>query len=202
VTATDTAIQLAQIAGHAAADKLATDIVLIDVSDRLAITDVFVIATGSNERQVEAIVDEVEEKLRLAGSKPLRREGKRDGRWVLLDYSEIVVHVQHAEERVFYALERLWRDCPLIDFDPMAAGPSPVRLPVDGRQSAAEPEDPTGSNPTKSDSTEPDSTESDSTESDSTESDSTESDSTEAEPTAASPAAASPAGPSSDEDEA
>jgi len=123
VTATDTAIRLAQIAGHAAADKIGTDIVLIDVSDRLAITDVFVIATGSNERQVEAIVDEIEERLRRAGVKPLRREGKRDGRWVLLDYSDIVVHVQHAEERVFYALERLWQDCPLIEFDPM--GPAP-----------------------------------------------------------------------------
>jgi ribosome-associated protein len=120
VTATDTAIGLARTAGQAAADKLASDIVLIDVSDRLAITDVFVIATGNNERQVEAIVDEVEEKLRLAGAKPLRREGKRDGRWVLLDYAEIVVHVQHAEERVFYALERLWRDCPLVDFTPDA----------------------------------------------------------------------------------
>jgi len=132
VTATDTAARLAQIAGHAAADKLATDIVLIDVSDRLAITDVFVIATGSNERQVEAIVDEIEEKLRQVGSKPLRREGKRDGRWVLLDYSEIVVHVQHAEERVFYALERLWRDCPMIDFDPMAGGPMVDQVGVDG----------------------------------------------------------------------
>jgi ribosome-associated protein len=118
VTATDTAISLARTAGQAAADKLATDVVLIDVSDRLAITDVFVIATGNNERQVEAIVDEVEDKLRLAGVKPLRREGKRDGRWVLLDYAEIVVHVQHAEERVFYALERLWKDCPVVDFAP------------------------------------------------------------------------------------
>jgi ribosome-associated protein len=117
VTATESAARLARIAGRAGSAKLATDIVLIDVSDRLAITDIFVIMTGNNERQVEAIVDEVEEKLRLAGSKPLRREGKRDGRWVLLDYSEIVVHVQHAEERVFYSLERLWKDCPLIDFD-------------------------------------------------------------------------------------
>jgi ribosome-associated protein len=121
VTATDTAAELARIAGRAASDKLATDIVLIDVSDRLAITDVFVIATGNNERQVEAIVDEVEEKLRSAGAKPLRREGKRDGRWVLLDYADIVVHVQHAEERVFYALERLWKDCPLIEFTPDVA---------------------------------------------------------------------------------
>ncbi len=123
MTATDTAIRLAQIAGHAAADKIGTDIVLIDVSDRLAITDVFVIATGNNERQVEAIVDEIEERLRHAGVKPLRREGKRDGRWVLLDYAEIVVHVQHAEERVFYALERLWQDCPLIEFDPLVPAP-------------------------------------------------------------------------------
>src|SRR3954469_10343235 len=118
MTATDEAREAALGPAPAAADKLATDIVLIDVSDRLAITDVFVIATGSNERQVEAIVDEVEEKLRLAGSKPLRREGKRDGRWVLLDYSEIVVHVQHAEERAFYSLERLWKDCPFIPFVP------------------------------------------------------------------------------------
>jgi ribosome-associated protein len=139
VTATDTAVRLAQLAGHAAADKLATDIVLIDVSDRLAITDVFVIATGNNERQVEAIVDEIEEKLRQVGSKPLRREGKRDGRWVLLDYSDIVVHVQHAEERVFYALERLWRDCPMIDFDAMAAAPKFGEMPSgNGSRSAGE----------------------------------------------------------------
>jgi ribosome-associated protein len=121
MTATDTARELALRAASAAADKLATDIVLIDVSDRLAITDVFVIATGSNERQVEAIVDEVESRLREVGVKPLRREGRRDDRWVLLDYAEIVVHVQHTEERAFYALERLWRDCPTIDF---TAGPA------------------------------------------------------------------------------
>jgi ribosome-associated protein len=114
MTATEQATELAQVAARAASDKLATDIVLIDVSERLAITDVFVIATGNNERQVEAIVDEVEEKLRQAGVKPVRREGRRDGRWVLLDYADIVVHVQHAEERVLYALERLWKDCPFI----------------------------------------------------------------------------------------
>ncbi|MDT4938156.1 MAG: ribosome-associated protein [Pseudonocardiales bacterium] len=118
VTATDEARELALVAARAASDKLATDIVLIDVSDRLAITDVFVIATGNNERQVEAIVDEVEEQLRRAGSKPVRREGRRDGRWVLLDYADVVVHVQHQEERVFYALERLWKDCPFIPFTP------------------------------------------------------------------------------------
>jgi len=116
MTASEEAIALARVAAQAAADKLATDIVLIDVSERLAITDVFVIATGSNERQVEAIVDAVEEKTHSAGRKPLRREGHRDGRWVLLDYGDVVVHVQHAEERVFYALERLWKDCPFIPF--------------------------------------------------------------------------------------
>ncbi len=120
MTATDTARELALAAAHAAADKLATDIVLIDVSERLVITDVFVIATGSNERQVEAIVEAVEERLQILGVKPLRREGRRDGRWVLLDYSDVVVHVQHAEERVFYALERLWKDCPVIPFEPGA----------------------------------------------------------------------------------
>jgi ribosome-associated protein len=121
MTATEHARELGLVAANAAANKIATDIVLIDVSDRLAITDVFVIATGSNERQVEAIVDEVEEQLRRVGAKPLRREGRRDGRWVLLDYGDIVVHVQHAEERVYYALERLWKDCPTIPFDPRPA---------------------------------------------------------------------------------
>jgi ribosome-associated protein len=121
MSATDEAIALAHVAAQAAADKLASDIVLIDVSDRLAITDVFVVATGSNERQVEAIVDSVEEKALLTGRKPMRREGQRDGRWVLLDYGDIVVHVQHAEERVFYALERLWKDCPFLPFTDAAA---------------------------------------------------------------------------------
>ena len=121
VTATDEARETALIAAQAAADKLGTDIVVIDVSERLAITDAFVVVSGSNERQVEAIVDEVEEKLRLHGVKPIRREGRRDGRWVLLDYGDVVVHVQHAEERIFYALERLWKDCPVIPFVDRAA---------------------------------------------------------------------------------
>jgi len=121
MTATEEAVELARIAAQAAADKLATDIVLIDVSDRLAITDVFVVATGSNERQVEAIVDGIEERAARAGHKPIRREGRRDGRWVLLDYGDVVVHVQHAEERTFYALERLWKDCPFLPFTDAAA---------------------------------------------------------------------------------
>jgi ribosome-associated protein len=125
VTATDFACELAIAAGHAASDKLAQDILLLDVSERLVITDVFVLATGTNERQVEAIVDEVERKLRVdLGVKPIRREGEKDGRWVLLDFGEIVVHVQHSEERVYYALERLWRDCPVIPFEPTVSASS------------------------------------------------------------------------------
>ena len=114
MTATDHALELVQVAAEAAVDKLAQQVIAFDVSEQLAITDAFVLASASNERQVKAIVDEVEDKLRDAGAKPLRREGHREGRWVLLDYGEIVVHVQHEEERQFYALERLWRDCPSI----------------------------------------------------------------------------------------
>ncbi len=114
MTATDHAVELAHVAARAAGDKQAQQIVAFDVSDQLAITDVFVIASAGNDRQVRAVVEEVQAKMREAGTKPLRREGERLGRWVLLDYGEIVVHVQHQEEREFYALERLWRDCPLI----------------------------------------------------------------------------------------
>jgi ribosome-associated protein len=115
VTATAEAIRMAEVAARAAASKLAQDVVVIDVSAQLVITDLFVIASASNERQVSAIVDEVEEKMRAAGYKPARREGTREGRWVLLDYVDIVVHIQHQEERSFYALDRLWRDCPLVE---------------------------------------------------------------------------------------
>ncbi|MTD58860.1 ribosome silencing factor [Amycolatopsis pithecellobii] len=113
--ATSRAREMATVAAHAAADKKATDVVVLDVSEQLVITDIFVIASAPNERQVGAIVDEVEEKLRLAGHKPVRREGAREGRWVLLDYVDVVVHVQHDEERSFYGLERLWKDCPRIE---------------------------------------------------------------------------------------
>ncbi len=116
MAATENARELALIAAQAAADKKATDVVLLDVSEQLVITDCFVIASASNERQVESIVDSVEEKLRAAGIKPVRREGAREGRWVLLDFVDVVVHVQHAEERSFYQLEKLWKDCPRIEF--------------------------------------------------------------------------------------
>ena len=114
MTATEHALELVQAAARAASDKLATQIIAFDVSEQLAITDAFVLASASNDRQVKSIVDEVEDKLREIGAKPIRREGERDGRWVLIDYGDVVVHVQHEEERQFYALERLWRDCPLV----------------------------------------------------------------------------------------
>ncbi len=114
MTATDHAIELVHVAARAASDKLAEDILAFDVSEQLVITDAFLLCSAGNERQVKSIVDEIEDKLREIGAKPVRREGERDGRWVLIDYAEIVVHVQHAEEREFYALERLWRDCPVI----------------------------------------------------------------------------------------
>jgi len=116
MTATARAVELATAAAQAAADKLATDIVLLDVSEQLVITDVFIIVSGANDRVVGAIVDSVEEALRGLDAKPVRREGDRDRRWVLLDFVDVVVHVQHVEERLFYSLERLWKDCPAIPF--------------------------------------------------------------------------------------
>ena len=115
MSATEQSIGIARTAAHAAVDKIAQDIVAIDVSDRLAITDVFVIASAPSERQVNAIVDGIEEELSKQGLKPVRREGRSEGRWVLLDYAEVIVHVQHEEDRVFYALDRLWKDCPSVD---------------------------------------------------------------------------------------
>jgi ribosome-associated protein len=115
VPATERSLDLAMTAAKAADNKLATTVAGIDVSEQLALTDVFVIVSASTDRQVGAIVDEVEDQLREKGAKPIRREGERDGRWVLLDFGDIVVHVQHDEEREFYELERLWKDCPEID---------------------------------------------------------------------------------------
>lgn len=108
---------MAQVAARAADEKLASDVLVLDVSEQLVITDCFVIASAPNERQVNAIVDNVEEKLREAGRKPVRREGTREGRWALLDYADIVVHIQHNDERDFYGLDRLWKDCPEVPVD-------------------------------------------------------------------------------------
>lgn len=123
MSATAAAKNLAIEAALAASDKLATEIIAIDVSEAIAITEVFLMATGANEPQVKAIVDAVEERLRKIGEKPLRREGEQQARWVLLDYGDIVVHVQVAEERIHYAIERLWKDCPVIEL------PAEVHLP-------------------------------------------------------------------------
>lgn len=114
MTATPEAVALAIAAAEAASDKLADDIVAIDVSEKLVITDVFVLCSAANDRQVRAVVDAVEERLHGLGAKPLRREGEQEGRWVLLDFGDVVVHVQLAEERIHYAIERLWKDCPFI----------------------------------------------------------------------------------------
>ena len=116
MTASPDALALVAVAARAAADKLADNIVAFDVSEQLVITDVFLLASAPNDRQVKAVVDEIEDRLRDLGAKPVRREGAEEGRWVLLDFADIVVHVQHEEERVYYALERLWKDCPVIPF--------------------------------------------------------------------------------------
>lgn len=115
MTASSRALSLAKTAAAAAQDKVAHDVIALDVSGHLALTDIFVIASADSERQVGAVVDEIEDRLRDAGARPLRREGQREGRWVLIDFGDIVVHVQHEEEREFYQLERLWKDCPAID---------------------------------------------------------------------------------------
>jgi len=114
VTATERAIALTQVAANAADSKQGDDLVALDVSGPLPLTDVFLLVTGRNERNVQAIASEVEERMIEAGAKPLRREGRAEGRWILLDFGDIVVHVFHEEERLFYSLERLWKDCPAI----------------------------------------------------------------------------------------
>jgi len=119
VTAAAESVDLAETAAAAAADKLAEDIVGFDVSEQLAIADVFLLCSAPNDRQVRAVVEAIEEGLAARGSKPVRAEGRQQGRWVLLDYIDLVVHVLHAEDRAFYALERLWRDCPTV---PLAIG--------------------------------------------------------------------------------
>jgi ribosome-associated protein len=118
VPASERAIELALTAAQAAADKKADDIVILDVTDQLVLTDAFLLASAPNERQVQSVVDAIEERLLNLPekAKPVRREGERSGRWVLLDYVDLVVHVQHREEREFYSLDRLWKDCPRVPF--------------------------------------------------------------------------------------
>ena len=126
MTATPRAIELTEIAALAAAEKLASDIVAYDVSDQLAIADSFLLCSGSNDRQVRSIIDEVETRLKQAGATLVRREGEQEGRWVLLDYNDLVVHVQSKDERAFYTLERIWKDCPVIPLPEAATVGNPA----------------------------------------------------------------------------
>lgn len=122
--ADERARHLAVVAARAAAEKKAEEIVALDVSERLVLTDAFVVASGATDRQVRAIVDGVEEALHGEGAKAMRKEGVTEAHWVLLDYGDIIVHVQQTEDREFYALERLWKDCPVIELPADLHGPS------------------------------------------------------------------------------
>lgn len=121
MTATSVARNSAKVAIAAALEKIATEVIALDVSEHFALADIFVIASGNNEPQVNAIIDEMERKLLEIGEKAIRREGAREGRWVLLDYGDMIIHVMHFEERAYYDLERLWKDCPRITFDELTA---------------------------------------------------------------------------------
>ena len=123
MTASARAIELTQVAARAADEKQGDDLVALDVSGPLPLTDVFLLVTGRNERNVQAIAGEIEDRMIEAGAKPLRREGRAEGRWILLDFGDVVVHVFHEEERLFYSLERLWKDCPVV---PLTRGPHPA----------------------------------------------------------------------------
>ncbi len=120
MTATERARELLTVVALAADSKQGEDLVALDVSGPLPITDIFFLATGRNERQVQAIAGEIEDKMIEAGVKTIRREGRAEGRWILLDFGDVVAHIFHEEDRMYYSLERLWKDCPAI----------PIELPV------------------------------------------------------------------------
>lgn len=125
MTANPETAALAALAARAGALKKATQIVAIDVSERLALTDVFLILSGDNDRQVRAIVDAIDEAMLKAGAKRRLREGLEEAHWVLIDYTDVIIHVQQGEDREYYELERLWKDCPPIEL------PEDVLTPVD-----------------------------------------------------------------------
>ena len=107
-------IELLRVAASAAADKLGEELVALDVTEPFALAEIFLIVTAKNERQAQAISDNIEDELLKLGSKARFREGRETGRWILLDFGDLVVHVMHEQEREFYSLERLWRDCPIV----------------------------------------------------------------------------------------
>ena len=113
----ETAEEMLQLAADAAVSKGGEDLVALNVSEPLPLVDIFLLVTGNSERNVAAIADEIEDKLIEAGHKRVRREGRAEARWVLLDFGDLIVHVFHQEERVYYGLERLWKDCPVVPFE-------------------------------------------------------------------------------------
>ncbi|OUE08847.1 ribosome silencing factor [Clavibacter michiganensis] len=117
MTASPRALDLLKVAASAADSKQAIDLVALDVSGPLPLTDVFLIASARNERNAQAVADEIEDKMIEAGAKPLRREGKSEGRWILLDFGDVVAHVFTEEDRMYYSLERLWKDCPVVELE-------------------------------------------------------------------------------------
>lgn len=117
MTASAYARDLLQVATLAADSKQAEDLVALDVSGPMPLTDIFLLASGRNERNVISIADAIEDALLEHGTKMLRREGKSEGRWILLDFGDLIVHVFHEEDRMFYSLERLWKDCPVLPID-------------------------------------------------------------------------------------
>jgi ribosome-associated protein len=118
MTASENSIRLLQIAAAAADEKGGEDLVALDISEPLPLVDIFLIVTGRNERNVIAISNEIEDKMIESGVKTIRREGRAEGRWILLDFGDLVVHVFHEEERMYYGLERLWKDCPVVPITP------------------------------------------------------------------------------------
>jgi ribosome-associated protein len=117
VAASKEALRIVQIAAQAASDKVAENLVALDVTKPMPLTDIFLIVSGRNERQVMAISDAIEDKLLETGIKLLRREGKSSGRWILLDFGFVIVHVMHEEDRMYYSLERIWSDCPVVPLE-------------------------------------------------------------------------------------
>jgi ribosome-associated protein len=113
----ESAEQMLQIAANAAASKGGEDLLALNVSEPLPLVDIFLLVTGNSERNVAAIADEIEDKLVESGHKRVRREGRAEARWVLLDFGDLIVHVFHSEERIYYGLERLWKDCPVVPIE-------------------------------------------------------------------------------------
>ena len=136
--ATEYAVGLTATAARAAAGRKAEHLVAVDVSERLGLTDVFLLASGLNHRHVHAIVDAIDEAMHRAGARRRTREGFADAHWVLVDYGDVVVHVLLNEDREFYSLERLWKDCPAVELPADLTQPDgPKEDEGGGREDAA-----------------------------------------------------------------